>query len=152
MKAAIVALLCGALFGVGLAIARMTDPTVVLGFLDVFGDFDPTLAFVLIGAAATTVVAFHFVLRRRRPIIAAEFQLPATRAIDVPLVLGAAIFGIGWGLAGYCPGPALVAAGGGAATALIFLPAMIAGGIAHRVVSTRLARRSGSPGSSASHA
>lgn len=150
MKAALAALLCGALFGIGLAIARMTDPVVVIGFLDVFGDFDPTLAFVLIGAAMTTAVAFHFVTRRARPILAAEFQLPATRTIDLPLVLGAAIFGVGWGLAGYCPGPALVGAGGGVTTALLFLPAMIAGSVAHRLVAVRfnsgngLTRTSGS--------
>jgi hypothetical protein len=146
MKAAFAALLCGALFGIGLAIARMTDPVVVIGFLDVFGDFDPTLAFVLIGATMTTAVAFHFVTRRPRPIIAAEFQLPATRRIDLPLVLGAAIFGVGWGLAGYCPGPAFVGAGAGTETALLFLPAMIAGSIARRLVAARFSGRKGSSG------
>lgn len=150
MKAVFAALLCGALFGVGLAIARMTDPVVVIGFLDVFGDFDPTLAFVLIGATMTTAVAFHFVTRRPRPIVAAQFQLPATRTIDSPLVLGAAIFGVGWGLAGYCPGPALVGAGAGTATALLFLPAMIVGSIAYRLLVARLDRRSGSTGNSRS--
>jgi len=147
MKAVLAALLCGALFGVGLAIARMTDPTVVIGFLDIFGDFDPTLAFVLIGATMTAGVAFHFVTRRSRPLIAAEFKLPATRTIDLPLVLGAAIFGVGWGLAGYCPGPALVGAGGGVATALLFVPAMIAGSLAHRLVAALL-RRDALPGPS----
>jgi len=137
MKAVLAALLCGALFGIGLALARMTDPLVVIGFLDVFGNFDPTLLFVLAGATTTTAVAFHFVLRRQRPIVAAEFQLPSTRTIGLPLVLGAAIFGVGWGLAGYCPGPALVGAGAGVSTALLFLPAMIAGGIAHRLFVTR---------------
>jgi uncharacterized membrane protein YedE/YeeE len=145
MKVAFAALLCGALFGVGLAIARMTDPLVVLGFLDVFGDFDPTLAFVLLGATTTTAIAFHFVTRRARPILAVEFHLPATRTIDLPLVLGAAIFGVGWGLAGYCPGPALVGAGAGVSTALQFLPAMIAGAIAHRLVAAYFSRGSASP-------
>ena len=142
MKAALAALFCGALFGIGLALARMTDPLVVIGFLDVFGDFDPTLAFVLVGATTTTAVAFHFVLRRPRPIVAAQFQLPATRTIDLPLILGAAIFGVGWGLAGYCPGPALVGAGAGVSTALLFLPAMIAGSIAHRFVAGHFRRLS----------
>jgi uncharacterized protein len=132
MKAAFAALLCGALFGIGLALARMTDPLVVLGFLDVFGDFDPTLAFVLLGATMTTAIAFHFVTRRARPIVATQFHLPATRTIDLPLVLGAAIFGVGWGLAGYCPGPALVGAGAGIGTALLFVPAMIAGSVVYR--------------------
>jgi len=146
MKAALAALLCGALFGIGLAIARMTDPTVVIGFLDVFGDFDPTLAFVLIGATLTTAVTFHFVTRRSRPIMAGEFQLPATRTIDLPLILGAAIFGVGWGLAGYCPGPALVASGAGIETALLFVPAMVAGAIAHRIVAARSNRSKESTG------
>jgi len=141
MKAVLAALLCGALFGIGLALARMTDPTVVIGFLDIFGDFDPTLAFVLCGATLTTAVAFHVVTRRPRPIVAAEFQLPATRTIDLPLVLGAAIFGVGWGLAGYCPGPALVGAGAGVSTALLFLPAMIAGSIVHRVLAALFSGR-----------
>ena len=141
MRAVLAALFCGALFGTGLAIARMTDPLVVIGFLDVFGAFDPTLAFVLIGAVTTTAVAFHFVLRRQRPVLAAEFQLPSTRTIDMPLVLGAAIFGVGWGLAGYCPGPALAGAGSGATTALLFVPAMLAGGLMHRLFATRLGRR-----------
>ena len=142
MKAAFAALLCGALFGIGLAIARMTDPVVVLGFLDIFGDFDPTLAFVLLGATTTAAIGFHFITRRARPVIAAQFHLPATRTIDLPLVLGAAIFGVGWGLAGYCPGPALVGAGAGVSTALLFLPAMVAGGIANRLLATYFGRRS----------
>ena len=150
MKAVLAALLCGALFGVGLALARMTDPLVVIGFLDVFGDFDPTLAFVLVGATMTTAVAFHFVLRRARPIVAAKFELPATRTIDLPLILGAAIFGVGWGLAGYCPGPALVGAGAGVSTALLFLPAMIAGGIVHRLVAARFTGLNASPRSTTS--
>ena len=133
MKTAIAALICGALFGFGLVLARMTDPVVVLGFHDVFDNFDPTLAFVLVGAAATTAVAFRLVLRRLRPILAAEFRLPPTRAIDFSLVAGAAIFGAGWGLAGYCPGPAIVGAGGGVTTALLFLPAMLAGSVLHRL-------------------
>jgi len=140
MKAALAALLCGALFGIGLAIARMTDPTVVIGFLDVFGDFDPTLAFVLIGATLTTAVTFHFVTRRSRPIMAGEFQLPATRTIDLPLILGAAIFGVGWGLVGACPAPAIVALGSGAAWAAIFVVAMIAGSRVESM-SSRLASR-----------
>jgi uncharacterized protein len=134
MKSVLVALPCGSLFGVGLAISRMTDPTVVLGFLDIFGHFDPALAFVLCGAVGTTLVACPRVLRRRQPILAAEFNLPASRSIDSALVTGAALFGIGWGLAGYCPGPALVGAAGGIATALVFVPAMIVGSFIQRLV------------------
>lgn len=132
MKRMLAALFCGALFGVGLAISRMTDPTVVLGFLDLFGKFDPTLAFVLAGAVGTTVVTFHFILRRHQPLLAPDFRLPASRAVDAPLLAGAAVFGVGWGLAGYCPGPALVGMAGGVEAALLFVPAMIVGSLIHR--------------------
>lgn len=127
-------MLAGILFGIGLVIGRMTDPAVVLGFLDIFGNFDPTLALVLAGATGTTVIAFRFVLRREHPVLADEFQLPASRQVDFPLLAGAAIFGAGWGLAGYCPGPALAGAAGGIGTALIFVPAMLAGSLLHRLL------------------
>ena len=115
----------------------MTDPNVVLGFLDVAGDFDPRLAFVLAGAVATTGVAFRLVLRRRRPLLADRFRLPLSRAIDRPLVIGALLFGIGWGLAGYCPGPALVGAAAGADSALIFIAAMLAGSAVQAMTARR---------------
>ena len=127
MKRVLAALLAGSVFGLGLALSRMTDPNVVLGFLDVFGDFDPSLAFVLGGAVLTTGVAFRFILRRERPLLAPAFKLPAPRPIDIPLIAGAIVFGIGWGLAGYCPGPALVGAAGGVTMALWFVPAMLVG-------------------------
>ncbi|UBB24720.1 DUF6691 family protein [Pseudoxanthomonas beigongshangi] len=137
MKRWFAALLAGALFGAGLALSRMTDPNVVLGFLDVAGDFDPRLAFVLAGAVATTGVAFRLVLRRRRPLLADRFRLPLSRAIDRPLVIGALLFGIGWGLAGYCPGPALVGAAAGADSALIFIAAMLAGSAVQAMTARR---------------
>ncbi|MFB9067578.1 DUF6691 family protein [Pseudofulvimonas gallinarii] len=129
------ALLSGALFGLGLAASGMTDARRVLGFLDLFGDFDPTLAFVLGGAVVTTVVLFRLVLRRGRPVLASRFRLSSLRHVDGRLLGGAAIFGIGWGLAGYCPGPALAGLGVGSAEALWFVPAMLAGMFLHRVVS-----------------
>ena len=125
------ALVSGALFGVGLAISGMTDRHVILGFLDVAGAFNPQLVYVLAGAVAVTAVAFRFVLRLPRPLLAAGFQLPAATAADRRLLLGAAIFGIGWGLAGFCPGPALVGLAGGLRDALIFVPAMLAGSLIH---------------------
>jgi hypothetical protein len=137
MKRWFAALLAGALFGAGLALSRMTDPNVVLGFLDVAGDFDPRLAFVLAGAVVTARVAFRLVLRRRRPLLAARFRLPLSRAIDRPLVIGALLFGIGWGLAGYCPGPALVGAAAGADSALIFTAAMLAGSAVQAMTARR---------------
>ena len=126
------ALLAGALFGVGLAMSGMTDPRRVLGFLDVFGDFDPALVFVLGGAVATTMLLFRFVLRRGRPVLADRFHLSDLRHVDRRLLGGAALFGIGWGVAGYCPGPALAGLGIVSVEALWFVPAMLAGMLLHR--------------------
>lgn len=126
-RSVLAALASGLLFGLGLALSGMTDARRVLGFLDVAGDFDPTLLFVLGGAVATTLCAFGPVLARARPLFADAFRLPATRRIDAPLLAGAAVFGIGWGLAGYCPGPALAGLGAGSGEALWFVPAMFSG-------------------------
>jgi uncharacterized membrane protein YedE/YeeE len=125
------ALVSGALFGLGLAISGMTDRLVVLGFLDFYGDFNPQLAFVLAGAVAVTAIAFRFVLRLPRPLFTGDFELPVASAIDRTLLLGSAIFGIGWGLIGFCPGPALVGLAGGLGDAIIFVPAMLAGSFIH---------------------
>ena len=134
MKFSIAALLSGALFGLGLAMSGMTDPRIVLGFLDVFGDFDPTLAFVLGGAVTITALLFRLVLRRGSPVLADTFQLSNLKQVDRKLLGGAALFGIGWGIAGYCPGPALAGLGIGSVEALWFIPAMLAGILLHRVV------------------
>lgn len=131
------ALAAGALFGVGLAMSGMTDPRRVLGFLDLFGDFDPTLLFVLGGAACTTLLLFRPVLGRGRPLWADRFQVPDRRDVDARLLGGAALFGIGWGIAGYCPGPALAGLGIGSVEALWFVPAMLAGMALHRWVARR---------------
>lgn len=130
----IAALFSGALFGTGLAMSGMTDARRILGFLDVFGDFDPTLLFVLGGAVATTVVLFRFVLRRGSPVLASTFHVSNLRHIDRRLLVGAALFGCGWGLAGYCPGPALAGLGTGSREALWFVPAMIGGMLLHRLI------------------
>ena len=106
---AIIGLLSGIVFGVGLAMAGMTDTAVVLGFLDVTGQWNPDLAFVMGGAVLVTLIAFRFILRMKRPLLNPRFSLPASSVIDGRLLSGAAIFGIGWGVYGYCPGPALAA-------------------------------------------
>ena len=125
----------GALFGAGLAISGMTNRFVVLGFLDLFGAFDPTLLFVLGGAVAVTAIAFRRVLKRPAPACGGGFHLPTADAVDRRLLLGAAIFGIGWGLAGFCPGPVLVGAAAGLRDTWIFVPAMLAGSfVAGRVM------------------
>lgn len=117
----------GLLFGLGLLLAGMADPGKVQGFLDVAGVWDPSLAFVMAGAIAVGVGAFAVARRRTTAFLGGAMQLPTKRDIDRPLVLGSLVFGIGWGLAGICPGPALVALGAGAWQALVFSAAMIAG-------------------------
>jgi len=138
----VAALGVGALFGLGLAISGMTDPLRILGFLDVTGAFDPSLLFVLGGAVATTGLLFRFVLRKPRPRLADRFHLGNRQRIDTRLLGGAALFGIGWGLAGYCPGPALVGVGYGAGEALWFVPAMLVGMAVHRGWERRAGRAS----------
>lgn len=133
-RLSLAAFVAGGLFGVGLAMSGMTDARRVLGFLDVFGDFDPTLMFVLGGAVATTTLAFRIVLRRGSPVLADTFHLSNLRHVDRRLLGGAALFGVGWGLAGYCPGPALAGLGVAAAEVLWFIPAMFAGILLHRLV------------------
>ena len=117
----------GVLFGAGLVISQMADFNKVLAFLTLAPGWDPALMFVMAGALAVTVPGFALAQRRGRPLLAGTFASVATNSIDRRLLLGAAIFGLGWGLQGYCPGPAVVAAGLGHWTALVFLPAMLAG-------------------------
>lgn len=117
----------GLLFGCGLVVSGMSDPAKVLNFLDVLGAWDPSLAFVMGGASVTAWIGFRLVSRRQRPMVLAEFQVPTGRAIDARLVLGAALFGIGWGSGGFCPGPAWTAMPLLAPGTLVFLPAMVAG-------------------------
>ncbi len=135
---ALVALLAGALFGAGLALGGMTDPRVVLGFLDVSrmadGQWNPRLAFVMGGALAVTFVGYRLVWRRGRPWLAEKFSLPTKTKIDPRLLGGAALFGAGWGLAGYCPGPALASLPALDGGLVLFLVAMLAGLAAARRV------------------
>lgn len=105
----ILALLCGTIFGVGLAMSGMTDTAKVLGFLDVSGNWDPDLAFVMGGAVLVTLVCFPLVLKMKKPVFNPRFSLPTSSYIDGRLLGGAALFGIGWGIYGYCPGPAISA-------------------------------------------
>lgn len=134
---ALASLLAGTVFGVGLAVAEMTDPRKVLGFLDLAGDWDPSLLLVLGGAVALAAVAFRAILHRPRPVLDERFHLPAARAVDAPLLTGAALFGIGWGLAGYCPGPAIASLGLLNPEALWTVPAMAAGAFLQRGFAAR---------------
>jgi uncharacterized membrane protein YedE/YeeE len=123
-------------FGIGLAVSGMTDTAKVLGFLDIFGAWVPDLAFVLGGAVCVTLVAFRFVLKRERPLLSSSFLLSGKTVIDRRVLGGAAIFGIGWGVYGYCPGPALSALVYLDSKTLIFVVAMLVGmALANRVSS-----------------
>jgi hypothetical protein len=141
MKQNIVAVLSGLLFGLGLGLSQMIDRDRVLGFLDVAGEWDPTLLFVLGGAVTVTVIAFRFVLKRPHPLLAPQFRLPTRRDIDRPLLIGAAIFGIGWGIAGYCPGPGLAALVLQIRNPVIFVIALVMGSLAHEWSAKQSAKR-----------
>jgi uncharacterized protein len=117
----------GAIFGFGLSISEMVNPARVVGFLDITGLWDPTLLFVMAGALAVTFVGFPMILRRGHPLLRGQFGLPTKTRLDGPLIIGAAIFGIGWGIGGFCPGPALAALASGSINILLFAAAMIAG-------------------------
>mgnify|MGYP003576401855 FL=1 len=121
------AFLVGLLFGAGLIVSGMTDPFKVIGFLDVTGPWDPSLAFVMAGAVLVGAIAYRIAGRRAAAVLGEPMRLPATTVVDRRLVLGSLVFGIGWGLAGFCPGPALVALGAGYGKAPAFVAAMIAG-------------------------
>lgn len=138
--ALVLAVVAGVLFGVGLGISGMTQQEKVIGFLDLFGRWDPSLMFVMGGAVGVHFIAHRFVPRMRSPIFDTRFHLPTRRDVDKRLVLGAAIFGAGWALAGFCPGPALVSFAAGRTTAVVFVIAMTVGMVMEHVVSRALER------------
>ncbi|KVF79113.1 hypothetical protein WS75_04850 [Burkholderia sp. FL-7-2-10-S1-D7] len=121
------AFLAGLLFGAGLIVSGMANPQKVLGFLDLAGRWDPSLAFVMAGAIGVAVLAFAWAKRRTRSLLGLPIQWPAVRTITVRLVAGSAVFGIGWGLAGFCPGPAIVSIGLGSVKGIAFVVAMLIG-------------------------
>lgn len=128
---AVVAFLCGFGFALGLGIGGMTTPSRVLGFLDVAGEWDPSLAFVMMGAVVTYAILRLPIEGRDRPVLQMHFALPSRRELDGALVGGAVLFGVGWGLVGFCPGPAVVALGAAVPQAAIFVSAMVAGMLLH---------------------
>lgn len=138
----LIATLSGVLFGMGLVISGMTDPRKVMNFLDLAGTWDPTLPFVLGGALAVSAPLFGLVLRQRAPWIGGKFQMPTRSDIDWRLLVGAAIFGSGWGLSGYCPGPALTSLASFSVSALLVVGALIVGVVLYdRVLDRVLGRR-----------
>ena len=144
MRAPLAAFGCGLVFGLGLIISGMSDPAKVLGFLDLGAiaqrRWDPSLALVMVGAVGVTALGFRLALRRDKPWFAPGFSIPNARALEGRIVVGAAIFGVGWGLAGICPGPALTLLGAGRADAVPFIVAMVIGMVGARWL---LARGSG---------
>ncbi|WP_395405509.1 DUF6691 family protein [Pseudoduganella sp. UC29_106] len=123
----LIALICGLVFGIGLILSGMTDPAKVTAFLDLAGDWDPSLAFVMLGAVAAAAPGFALAKRRRASVLGTPVQLPASTKIDRRLLIGSLAFGVGWGLAGYCPGPAINSLGRGSSAALIFTVSMLIG-------------------------
>lgn len=135
------AYLVGLIFGVGISISGMANPAKVLNFFDVAGTWDPSLAFVMGGALIVTFIGYRVVLKRAAPMFEDGFQLPTRRDFDVPLIGGSAVFGIGWGLAGFCPGGALPALGTGRSEVVIFVGALVAGILVTKVLRTAFASR-----------
>jgi uncharacterized protein len=133
----------GLLFGIGLIVSGMTDPGKVIGFLDVLGRWDPSLAFVMGGAILVGVFAFALAARRVKSFFGGAMQLPKRRDIDRRLVGGSLVFGVGWGLAGFCPGPALVSFASGQEKAALFVGAMLAGMLLYTAAERGLSRRAG---------
>mgnify|MGYP001112256645 FL=1 len=126
--------LIGLVFGVGISISGMANPAKVLNFFDIAGAWDPSLAFVMGGALIVTALGYRFVLKRPSPMLASSFQLPTRRDLDMPLIGGSAVFGIGWGIAGFCPGGALPALGTGRSEVFIFVAALLVGIIAAKAL------------------
>jgi uncharacterized protein len=124
----------GLLFGLGLTVSGMINPAKVIGFLDLAGNWDPSLALVMVAALAVSLPAFRLILKQQAPLFAGKFSLPEKITIDAPLIGGAALFGIGWGLAGLCPGPALAAVASLNTSLLLFLAAMLGGMFLHRLL------------------
>lgn len=139
LLAILTAAAAGVLFGVGLGLSGMSRPTKVLAFLDVWGAWDPSLAFVMAGAIGVHFLAVVAAKRRERTALGGIFHWPEPAAVDKALLVGAAVFGVGWGLGGFCPGPALLGAAAGNATSIVFVVAMIAGMIARHLSSRRAA-------------
>jgi len=126
------ALAAGLLFGLGLAISQMVNPEKILDFLDVTGDWDPSLALVMAGAVGVAMLAFRFVLKRKQPLFDDDFHLPRLTKVDRSLLVGSAIFGLGWGIGGYCPGPGIAALSTGSVEALVFVAGMALGSVLYR--------------------
>jgi len=141
MKGIVASFAAGSLFAIGLGVSGMTKPSKVLGFLDLFGAWDPSLALVMVGAISVYFLAHRLITRHSRPLFDSHFHLPTRKDLDHRLVTGSAIFGVGWALGGYCPGPGLVAAASGAGPAIAFVVSMAVGIKLEHSFSRRLTKR-----------
>jgi uncharacterized protein len=141
MQRTISAGLIGLIFGTGIALSGMANPAKVLNFFDIAGSWDPSLALVMASALVVTAIGYRFVLMRDKPVVEARFHLPTGRKLDLPLVAGSAIFGVGWGISGFCPGGAIPALGLGEPTAWIFVGTMLSGIFAARTIRLALEQR-----------
>ncbi len=137
MQRNLVALLAGVLFGLGLALSQMIDPNKVLTFLDVTGDWDPSLAFVMIGALVVSMLSFRFILKRSKPLFETGFHVSKQTIINQPLIMGSALFGVGWGMTGYCPGPAVASLGLFSLEGALMVVAIYIGFFSHRWLADR---------------
>jgi len=135
------AVISGLVFGLGLAISGMVNPAKIIGFLDIAGDWDPSLAVVLAGATGVTVLTFRYILKRDQPLLDLQFHLPARTDVDFTLIFGAGLFGIGWGIVGFCPGPAYTTLLLGRWETWVFFAAMIGGMASYRFGSLAVAGR-----------
>lgn len=126
----------GILFGIGLAISNMINPTKVLNFLDITGYWDPSLMLVMVAAIITSVIGFYFVKKRKKPLLGNKFYYPKAHNIDKDLIIGSALFGIGWGITGYCPGPAMAVLGTFQFEALYFIIGMVLGSLTYFALSS----------------
>lgn len=138
----IYSLISGLIFGLGLIISGMTNPAKVIGFLDITGLWDPSLAFVMLGAIPIAYFAFRRAENNKRTLLGKAIQLPNKQNIDAPLLIGAMIFGLGWGLAGYCPGPAITSVLNGQSAPVIFVVAMLGGMFLYKMVNQLVQKRS----------
>lgn len=137
----ILTFLIGVVFGTGIVLAGMSNPAKVLNFFDIAGTWDPSLAFVMASALIVTAIGYRFVFTRPAPMLASGFTLPTITRVDLPLIGGSALFGVGWGIAGFCPGGALPALGTGRVEVILFTLAMVAGIVLARVLRQTQARR-----------
>lgn len=141
MTRGLISWISGLIFALGLGLSGMTLPQKVVGFLDVTGAWDPSLAFVMGGAIGMHLLAYRLIVRRPSPLLADAFQLPTRKDIDGRLIAGSALFGLGWGLGGFCPGPGIVASASGASAPLVFVAAMMAGMVLFHAVEGWLGQR-----------